>query len=165
MSLVVKLGFKFLDTLILCLKNEIMLFARQRYKIARAIIIFNTIEVVNNPTFGYGAIMSLLPNKNMLCHITPYSCPRMAGVSNLNIPSLILKSPPLPIPAVSSFGVNGVWGILHDSNLSRTTLASFSAGATHLSAITARMLMILIPFSMPLLHIFIVPYKHLGGQI
>lgn len=70
MSLTIKHSFKFLNTPCFRLKNMIVGFARQGFQVARAVIILNTIQVMNNPSLRQRSSMCLFPNKDMLKDIT-----------------------------------------------------------------------------------------------
>ena len=68
--MIFKKCLQFLDTLCLRLKDKVMFLIGQGYKILRSIIVFDTVKVMNYPTFRQGLTMCLFPNKNMLENIT-----------------------------------------------------------------------------------------------
>ena len=64
-----KKSLKFLNALGFSLKDKIMLFVRQTHKIARAVIVFNAVKMMNYPSFWQKLIVCFLPNKDMLSNI------------------------------------------------------------------------------------------------
>jgi len=64
--LAIKQGFKFLNALCFCLKNKVMLLIRQGYQVARVIVVFDTVQMVNYPPFREWFTINLLPDVNVL---------------------------------------------------------------------------------------------------
>lgn len=66
LMLIIKKGFKFLNALSLGLKNMKVLFTRQRNQVVGAVIIPNTIKVMNNPTRRYLLLVRCFPYQDVL---------------------------------------------------------------------------------------------------
>lgn len=97
--LVIKQCLKFLDTLCLSLKDKPVFYRRQGNQIRRVVIRFNSIEMVNKPTFGNWLAMGLFPDKDMLSYITTYSS-WMVWLPNKDI---TVAGCPSPFPAFIVF--------------------------------------------------------------
>lgn len=82
--MIIKQCFQFLNSLCLCLKKQVVFFVRQGLKINKAIIIFNSIEMMDNPAFRKWRPMCLFPDKNMFQNIAVV-CTRMVRLINLHI--------------------------------------------------------------------------------
>lgn len=71
----IKQCFKFSDTLSFSNEYSIVSQCRQSHQIAGSIVIFNSVQMMNNPTIRQWFAISLLPNKDMF-HYIPFSiCP------------------------------------------------------------------------------------------
>ena len=90
-------GFKFLNAFGFSSKNEIMLLARQALQVLWSVVAWNTIQVMNNPAFWKGLVMSLFPNNNMFKHIACPICPWVVKSTNLKITSSRIYPAPLPV--------------------------------------------------------------------
>jgi len=88
--LIIKQSFKFLNTLGFSLKDKVMLFTRESHQIARSVIAFNPIQMMNYPAFRQWFAMNLLPDKDMLQDEPSSCCSRMVGQINRSIASAIL---------------------------------------------------------------------------
>ena len=64
--MIIKQSFQFLNTLGFCLKHKMMFLARQSYKIYRAVVGWNSVKVMNMPTFRQELSVRCFPNKTML---------------------------------------------------------------------------------------------------
>lgn len=80
-----KQGFQLLNAFSFRFKDKFMLTRRQSHQILRAIIRFDTIKVMNYPSFWQWLIMGLLPDKNVLKNITPNRCSRMPSSAYVNV--------------------------------------------------------------------------------
>ncbi len=79
LSLPIKQGFKFLDSLGFCSENKVMFFTRQTYKVGRSVIFRNTIKMMHVPSFGKFFTHALFPNKHMMANIALFICPIIIG--------------------------------------------------------------------------------------
>ena len=70
----VKNSFQFLNTLCLGLKNKGMFLARQAYQIARAVVVSDTIKVMDYPALRQWFAVCLFPDKDMLKDISLFTC-------------------------------------------------------------------------------------------
>ena len=78
--------FQFLYALGFSLKDKVMFFVRQALKIDRAVIVFDTIKVMNYPAFRKWLPVCLLPNKYMFKNIRAgRRCTGMVRCINKNI--------------------------------------------------------------------------------
>lgn len=93
----VEQSLKFLNTLCLSIKNEIMFPIRQSHKISRSIVMFDSVKMVNNPTIRQRLSISFFPNKNMLHNIAFLLGMRMRGLTDKNITTFTKCSAPFPL--------------------------------------------------------------------
>lgn len=68
--MIIKHSFKFLNTFCFGLKDEIMFLVRQGLQINWAIIVWNTIKVMDNPTIRQRLAVSFFPYKDVLKNVT-----------------------------------------------------------------------------------------------
>lgn len=68
--MIIKQCFKFLNTLCLSLKNQVMFLIRQAYQVLRAVIILDAVKVMNYPSFRQELSLSFFPDKDMLPNIS-----------------------------------------------------------------------------------------------
>lgn len=88
----IKQSLKFLNSFSLDTQNQEVFPRGQGNQINGAIITLDTVQVVNNPTIGEWFIVNLLPNKNVLHHITILISPRMSEFFNMYISSTCFSS-------------------------------------------------------------------------
>ncbi len=93
----IKLGFKFLYSFCLRLKEKIMLFARQSYKVTRSIIICNAIKMMDYPIQRQWFSVRFFPNKKMLTNSSISVSSRMIWGTNKNISPAIYLYTTFPI--------------------------------------------------------------------
>lgn len=65
LRLSIKLGFKLLYTFGLSLKHKIVFFIRQPFQVSGAVIIFNSVQVMDYPSWGQRFFIRLFPDPNM----------------------------------------------------------------------------------------------------
>lgn len=94
--MIVEQGFQFLNTLCLSFKNKIMLPVGQGYKVSRAIIMFDSIKMMNYPSFGQWLSVGLLPNKDVFHDIASFLSMRMRWLANINISTCTESSATFP---------------------------------------------------------------------
>ena len=95
-SLSIEERFQLLDTFSFNLQNEIMFSIRQCYKISWAVVIFNSIQVMNYPTWWQPLSISFFPIIQMLLDITYSICSRMLRHPEVSI-AFLFESPPLKV--------------------------------------------------------------------
>ena len=90
----IKQCFQFLDTLGFSLKHKVMFPIREANQITRAVIVFNSIEMMNNPAFRQWFAMSFFPDNDMLPNKSVSVGSDMFRFSYKNIPTFsYLNSP------------------------------------------------------------------------
>ena len=85
LMLIIKQSLKLLDAFGFSLKDKIVFFVRQANKITRAIVVFNSVKVVDNPIFRELFALSFLPYQDMFKHHTPPCRSMMAWQVDVNI--------------------------------------------------------------------------------
>lgn len=124
--MVIKHSFQFLNTFSFSLKNKVMFLVRQSYKIARAIVMFNPIKVMNYPTIRQRFPVNLFPYKKMLSNIAISICSRMLWAQYKNIPIFLSIDSTSPIMmSLASFNQLRYLSFVPSSPL-LTTLTSLS---------------------------------------
>jgi len=83
--LAIEESFQFLNTLLQSFKKKVMFSFGQGYQVARAVVIFNAIKVMDCPTFRNWFAVSFFPDQDMLSNITITIGSRMVGRSYQNI--------------------------------------------------------------------------------
>jgi len=126
--LIIKKSLKFLNTLCLSFKNKIMFFIRKSLQILRTIIIFNSIQMMNNPTFRQWFTISFFPNKYVFKNITFYSS-WMIRLVNMNITTRSFVFTPFPSMRLFSFhqGMNRTQFSCFPAMFYSTATASFGS--------------------------------------
>lgn len=104
--MVVKQSFKFLNTLLEFGYYQSMLLFRFSKQIRRAIIILDSIIVMNFPAFRHWSAVSLFPNKDMLKDIAPLNCSWIVRFINKNI--TVATFNPTPSPGMRFFPFRAV---------------------------------------------------------
>ena len=128
--LMIKQGLQFLNSFCFSLQNKSVFLFRQGNKIINPVICFDTIKMVNNPSFGQGFVMGSFPNKNMFSNI---SVCWAIGFFDVNI-AIFNKS---------IFGVKHSW-IIFTTKLGCTTFTSYAFVTCWFSTVYTRMLFALI---------------------
>ncbi len=90
LSLSFKQCFKFLNTSCLCCQDSFVSFIRDSNQIAKSIIGWDAIQMMDNPTFGYLA-MCLFPYKNVLSDISMIISFRVIGIFKQTITIAIMS--------------------------------------------------------------------------
>ena len=107
----VKQCFKFLNSFSFRLKNKIVLLIRESHKVAKSVIVLNTIKMVNNPTIGQRFLVCGFPNNNMLTHIAITISSRMVFSKNQSIsimmPCVTTFPPGIAFPPCTYLTVTG----------------------------------------------------------
>jgi len=148
MALIFKKGFQFLDSLRLCLKDEIMFLCWYSNKVRRSIIPRDSIQMMNVPS-GRGKLpMCVFPNQDMFINIAIGFCTWMIFVAYQDItlfvfvltasPSWILFTPSSPY--LSSFPSGALFpSPMYMGKLVKTSSATGRFIPTRLSAINTWM--------------------------
>ena len=186
----IKQSFKFLDAFCLSLKHKVVFLIRKSYQIARAVVIFNPIEMVNNPSFRQRLAVGLFPDKDMLTNIaipigswvvrsmnkdisrTSYS-PTFPVMMLLFSPNQMLHftiSPPsFGLATRAPFGepsANGLATVKTKLRLNSplsfmgTIWTTNGTPMNQLAAIRAGMLILFLILYLGFIHIIIIPYSH-----
>lgn len=98
----VKQGFQLLNTTGFGFQDKEMFSIRQALQIYRMVIILNSIEMMNNPTFRQWLTMSLFPNEDMFSHISIVHSSRVFRVVGMDIATTIFNLASFPIVMVFS---------------------------------------------------------------
>lgn len=159
----IKQSLKFLNTFRLSLKHKIMLLVWQGFQVLRAVIIFNTIEMMHNPSFRQRFAMGLFPNQYVFQDInTVFRCFRMFRIIDKNI-TVIFNSAPSPVRMLTPFLQFGTIGVKLPPTLTSTTMAKF--GVRRLPTLFAGMFLCkifsskaFVPSFFILIHRFIISY-------
>lgn len=145
--LVIKQCLKLLYSFCLSLKHGTMLSIRQCYQITRSVIVFDSIQVMNEPTFRQCSIIGSLPNHNMFLNMPSISSAWMFRHINTYIPPVTFCATTFPEGRVFSsiFGIffSYIWAF--PSLYCSTSPTSNSIVATWLATVNARLLMSLLP--------------------
>ena len=83
--LAIKQGFQFLNTLCFLCEDKAMFTRRQAHQILRTVIIFDTVQMVYNPTFWQRLIVELFPNIYVLKHIAFFASTGIEGFPQKDI--------------------------------------------------------------------------------
>lgn len=94
--LIIKQCFKFLNAFSFSSKDKIVLSIRQGYEVLYSVVMFNSIEMMNYPTFRQWLTIGLFPYKQMLSDMI-IKCSWMSRGINENISCFFLKSATLPL--------------------------------------------------------------------
>jgi len=152
LPLTFKQSLKFLNTLRLGLKDEIVFLAGQCLEITKPVITGHTIKVVDNPTLRKLFAIVGFPYDYMLHHVSVFLRSMVSGDSQLNISVSVIALPPVP------FGM-----VLSSLQFSGTLSATLRYCATQFTTIKAWMLGVLKVFAF--IHTYTIPYNHLNNKL
>ena len=107
-----------------------MLPIRQAFQVLRAVVVFPSIEMVDNPAFGNWLSVSFFPDKDMLTDIPIPICSMVSGPMNKDIPR---TSYPTTFPIMMfSFPLNQIcYFASHPSSFLLATLTSLGKPPTN----------------------------------
>ncbi len=103
LMLIIKQGFKFLNTFLEFRYYQAVLLFRFSKQIRRTIVILYPVVVMNFPACRHWFAVSLFPHKDMLKDIEIRSRSRMSGPVDKHIPARMFMLTTFPISAVSTF--------------------------------------------------------------
>lgn len=164
--MIIKQCLKLLNTLGFSLKNKVVFLIREGYQISRSVVILDSIQVVNEPTFRQAFVIRFFPNHNMFLNMTPFSSAWMFWHIYTYITPVTFCTTTFPKGRVFSsiFGkfLSYIWAFpaLYRS----TSPTSNCIVATWLATVNAGMFMLLLPslrVCFPL-HTFIIACYQLG---
>ena len=96
LGLAIKQSLKLLNTLCFSLKDKIMLFAGQGFKITWTVIIRHPIKMVDYPVWGQCLAVSFFPNKDMFTNIALLTGSRVFWLKHIYISICSLKASTFP---------------------------------------------------------------------
>ena len=134
----IKQGFKFLNTPRLSLENKVMFFVRQAFEVFRAVIILNSIQVVNYPVFRQWFAVSFFPDKNVFQYIASSTSSTVVFFQNENVAIFSLNSPTFPSCSFLAFRLPKCFGMKSPSPFHVTTRATLSVVFYSLTTIRAQ---------------------------
>lgn len=159
LSLIAQQTFKLLNASCFYPKYEVVFFVGQSLQIVGAVVILNSIKVVNNPSFGQFLAVCPLPHNNVLKDITIPICSRVLPVPYKNIAISMKRATALPPMSSLHCGVGYPSKTMVLFHFAFST--SLGGWANNFATINAIAFMFFIPsfIIIFLQHIFIVSYK------
>ena len=130
LSLILKQGFKLLNSPRFSLKDMIMLPTRQPHEISETIVVFDAIEMMNNPAFRKWFTMRNLPNQPMFHNITSLIGSGVIRLVNIDIAFAVFPTPTFPSMMILTWSEEGrkylarIPSIFHGTGSASTTCGS-----------------------------------------
>ena len=191
----IKQRFELLDTFSLPLKHQVMLFIRQAEQVLGMVVVFDAIQVMNNPSFWQWLAMRFFPDKDVLTNISVSFSSWVVRFMNKDIPGT-LYSTAFPIMVVfaivrirlhlayrteiyrialwASFGkpstnrltaVKAEFRFNCSPRLVSASIASQGLPMNHPSTIFTRVLGGFLILYLSLIHIEIITHTHLNNKV